>query len=139
MTGDEDGRGAGHDTTSRYTAADGDELSFAQIALGAAKDPDVTVEETAEGYRVDGKLYTPAEDDDAGVPDSDPDHLDPAGDMADLFESAEFDVELTDGADAEDLRAFIDAAESGELGPVDPGLEATVRMARAILENAEDE
>ena len=32
-----------------------------------------------------------------------------------------------------------DAAESGEFGPVDPGLEATVRMARAILENAGDE
>ena len=74
-----------------------------------------------------------------GVPDSDPDHLDPAGDMADLVEANVSDVDLGDDTDAEDLRAFIDAAESGEFGPVDPGLEATVRIARTLLEHAEDD
>ena len=47
-----------------------------------------------------------------GVPDSDPRHLDPAGDIADLFESGEIDV---------DLRTFLDAAESGSLGRLIPG------------------
>jgi hypothetical protein len=74
-----------------------------------------------------------------GVPDSDPDHLDPAGDMADLVEANVSDVDLDADTDAEDLRAFIDAAESGEFGPVDPGLEATVRIARALVEQAEDD
>ena len=74
-----------------------------------------------------------------GVPDSDPRHLDPAGDVADLVEANVSDVDLGEDTDAEDLRAFIDAVESGEHGPVDPGLEATVRIARALLENAEGE
>jgi hypothetical protein len=59
--------------------------------------------------------------------------------MADLVEKNITSVDLGDDTDPEDLRAFIDAAEPGEFGPVDPDLEATVRMARAILENAEDE
>jgi hypothetical protein len=79
------------------------------------------------------------DDPDDGVPESDPRHLDPAGDLADAVEAAEFDVDLAGDTDAEDLRAFIDAAESGEFGPVDPGLEATVRIARALLEQAEDD
>jgi len=74
-----------------------------------------------------------------GVPESDPRHLDPAGDVADLVEANVSDVDLGEDTDAEDLRAFIDAVESGERGPVDPGLEATVRIARALLENAEGE
>ena len=78
-----------------------------------------------------------AERHEAGVPDSDPDHLDPAGDVADLVEANVSDVDLDADTDAEDLRAFIDAAESGAFGPVDPGLEATVRIARALLEHAE--
>jgi len=49
------------DTTTRYTSTDGEELSFSQIAFAAAKDPNVTVEETADGYRVDGTLFTPAD------------------------------------------------------------------------------
>ena len=80
-----------------------------------------------------------AERHEAGVPDSDPDHLDPAGYVADLVEANVSDVDLDADTDAEDLRAFIDAAESGEFGPVDPGLEATVRIARALLEHAEGE
>jgi len=74
---------------------------------------------------------------DEGVPDSDPRHLDPAGDVADAVEANLSDVDLDEDTDAEDLRAFIDAAESGEFGPVDPGLSATVRIARALLENVE--
>jgi hypothetical protein len=68
-----------------------------------------------------------------GTPDTDPRHIDPAGDLADAVESGDLDLSLADDADAEDLRAFVDAAESGELGPVDPGLEAQVRIARALL------
>jgi len=71
-----------------------------------------------------------------GVPDSDPDHIDPAGDLADMVESGDMDMELADGQDPEELREFIKRAEAGEFG-ADPGLEATVRIARAMLENAE--
>ena len=81
---------------------------------------------------------TDDESDESGVPDSDPDHLDPAGDVADLVETNVSGVDLDDDTDAEDLRAFIDAAESGEFGPVDPGLEATVRIARTLLENVDE-
>jgi hypothetical protein len=68
-----------------------------------------------------------------GVPDSDPDHIDPAGDLADLVESGDMDIELADGQDAEELREFVERAEAGEFG-ADPGLEATVRIARAMLD-----
>ena len=66
-------------------------------------------------------------------PESDPRHIDPAGDLADAVESGDLDLSLADDQDAEELREFIDAAEGGELGPVDPGLEAQVRIARALL------
>jgi len=80
-----------------------------------------------------------AADDDAGVPDSDPRHLDPAGDMADLVESGEFDIALAEDQDAEELREFVRKAEAGEFDlRADPGLEATVRIARAILEQSDD-
>ena len=50
------------DKTSVYENGDGDRLSFAQIAFAAAKDPEVEVEEVdGEGYRFNGKLYTPVE------------------------------------------------------------------------------
>lgn len=75
----------------------------------------------------------------AGVPDSDPEHLDPAGDMADLIESGEIDIELADDQSPEELREFVEAAERGELGEVDPGLEATVRIARAMLPDDEQQ
>lgn len=50
------------DKTPRYTNDEGEEMSFAQIAFASAKDPDVTVEETPDGYRVDGTLYTPVDE-----------------------------------------------------------------------------
>jgi len=83
-------------------------------------------------------------DDDAGdvcdwgepeepTPDTDPRHIDPAGDMADLIESGEVNVELADDQSPEELREFIEAVERGDHDPVDAGLEATVRIARAML------
>jgi len=78
-------------------------------------------------------------DDDPGVPDSDPDHIDPAGDIADLVESGEFDVSLADDQDPEELRAFLDAVDRGEYDPIDPGLEATVRIVRTLLAGADEE
>ena len=75
-----------------------------------------------------------------GVPDSDPRHIDPAGDLADVVESGDMDIELADAQDAEELREFVERAEAGEFDlRADPGLEATVRIARAMLENAEGE
>jgi len=74
------------------------------------------------------------QDQHAGVPDSDPDHIDPAGDLADLLEDQLASAELGEDTDADDVRAFVDAAERGELGPADPALEAQVRIARSILE-----
>ena len=67
------------------------------------------------------------------LPDTDPRHIDPAGGLADAVESGNLDLSLDDDQDAEDLRVFVDAAERGVLGPVDPGLEAQVRIARALL------
>ena len=73
---------------------------------------------------------------DAGVPDSDPRHLDPAGDIADLVESGEFDIQLAEEQSEEELREFVRKAEAGEFDlRADPGLEATVRIARALLED----
>ena len=77
-------------------------------------------------------------DGDVGVPDSDPRHLDPAGDLADAFERGEFDVELDGDTDREDLEAFLERAEAGEFG-ADPGVEATVRIVRALLEESDGE
>lgn len=73
--------------------------------------------------------------DTAGVPDADPRHLDPAGDLADAVESREFDMQLADDQDAEDLRQFLDAVDAGEYDPVDPALEATVRIVRELLDD----
>ena len=71
------------------------------------------------------------------TPDSDPRHIDPAGDIADLFESGEIDVDGIDVQnDPEELREFVEAAEAGEFDlRADPGLEATVRIVRTLLEN----
>lgn len=77
------------------------------------------------------------DDPDAGVPDSDVRHIDPAGDLADLVESGEFDIELEDDQDAEDLREFLDAVERGEIA-ADPATEATVRIVRTLLDDAEE-
>ena len=77
------------------------------------------------------------EDGSPGVPDSDPRHIDPAGDIADLFESGEIDVDGIDVQnDPEELREFVERAEAGEFDlRADPGLEATVRIVRTMLEN----
>jgi hypothetical protein len=76
-------------------------------------------------------------DDEAGVPDTDPRHLDPAGDLADLVESGELGLSLGDDADREQLRAFIEAVETSD-GPVDPGDEAVIRIARELLSDDGD-
>lgn len=68
------------------------------------------------------------------VPDSDPQHIDPAGDLADLVESGDLEIELDDNQDTDELREFVERAEAGEFD-ADPGLEATVRIARALLKN----
>ncbi len=53
---------ADHDQTTVYANGAGEELTFAQIAMAAAKDPGVTVEKTAEGYQVNGDLFTPTDE-----------------------------------------------------------------------------
>lgn len=74
-------------------------------------------------------------DDTAGVPNSDPRHLDPAGDIADAVERGDIAMSPDTDTDAETLREFIDLVERGDLeGPVTPNIEATVRIARAMLE-----
>lgn len=72
---------------------------------------------------------------DDSVPDSNPAHFDPAALMADLIEEATF--ELENNRDIDELREFIEAAENGELGEIEPGVEAQVRMARSILEDVD--
>jgi len=79
-------------------------------------------------------------DEEDGVPDSDPRHLDPAGDIADAVESGEFDIELAEEQSKAELREFVRKAEAGEFDlRADPGLEATVRIARALLEEDGEE
>jgi hypothetical protein len=53
------------DTTTVYANEGGDELTFAQIARAAAKQPELEVEEADDGgYVFDGELYTPVDDED---------------------------------------------------------------------------
>lgn len=73
----------------------------------------------------------------ASTRESDPRHLDPAGDFADFFEESDVSVSLDDDTDAEELREFVERAEAGELGPADPGLEAVVRITRAVLDDVD--
>jgi hypothetical protein len=70
--------------------------------------------------------------------DSDPRHLDPAGKVADLVETGDVEIDLADDQDVEELRDFIDEVESSD-DPVDPGTVATVRIARALLEEADED
>lgn len=73
-------------------------------------------------------------DDKPGVPDSDPRHLDPAGDLASEFEDGALaDATLADDTDREDLREWLERAEAGEFG-ADPGVEAAVRIVRSLLD-----
>jgi hypothetical protein len=76
------------------------------------------------------------EDDERGVPDSDPRHIDPAGDLADAVESGAFDIEIADDRDEAELREFLKRAEADEF-EADPGLEAMVRIVRSLLEESE--
>jgi hypothetical protein len=76
------------------------------------------------------------DDDNNAVPDSDPDHIDPAGDVADLLESGEFEFELSEDQDPEDLKEFIESVENSD-EPADPGTNASVRIAKAILKQLE--
>ena len=73
-----------------------------------------------------------------GVPDTDPRHIDPAGHMADLVESGAVDLELDADADRDELREFLRRAEAGEFGRADPGLVATVRIVRSLLDEDGD-
>jgi hypothetical protein len=70
--------------------------------------------------------------------DSDPRHLDPGGKVADLVESGDVDIELADDQDPDELRDFIDEVESSD-DPVDPGTNAAVRIARTMLDDADNE
>jgi hypothetical protein len=84
----------------------------------------------------DGVPIVPPPDPEAGVPDTDPEHLDPAGDLADAVEGGELEMGLAPDADREELREFLRKAERGEFD-ADPGLEAAVRIVRALLEEAD--
>ena len=75
---------------------------------------------------------------DVATPDTDPRHIDPAGDLADAVETGDLELSPADDQSVDELREFVDAAESGELGQVDPGLEAQVRIARALLADLAD-
>ena len=55
-----------------------------------------------------------------------------------VIDPREYDLDLDD-QDVEDIRDFVERAESGRLGPVDPGLEAMVKVARLILEEQKDQ
>jgi hypothetical protein len=77
--------------------------------------------------------------DDVATPDTDPRHIDPAGDLADAVETGELEISLADDQDADELREFVERAEAGEFGPVDPGLEAQVRIARSLLDDIDGE
>lgn len=68
----------------------------------------------------------------AFFPDSDP-----AGDIADVVESGDVEIELSEDQDEEELREFIQHIEESD-EPVDSGANAAVRIARAILEQSEN-
>jgi hypothetical protein len=73
-----------------------------------------------------------------GVPETDPKHICPAGDLADLFESGQLGATVADDADREELREWLEQAEAGEFG-ADPGIKATVRIVRSLLEEPTDD
>ena len=81
---------------------------------------------------------TDADAGDVGTPDTDPRHIDPAGDLADAVETGELEISLADDQDVDELREFVERAEAGEFGPVDPALEAQVRIARSLLDDIDE-
>ena len=50
------------DTTTVYRSDGGDEMTFAQLARAAANEPDRDVVAVDDGYRFDGELYEPVDD-----------------------------------------------------------------------------
>lgn len=77
-------------------------------------------------------------DGDVGVPDSDPRHIDPAGDLADAVERGDLEFELDEDQDVDELREFLERAEAGEFG-ADPSVGATVRIVRSLLDDVDAE
>lgn len=55
-----------------------------------------------------------------------------------VVDPREYDLDL-DEQDVDEIRDFVDRAESGDLGPMNQGLEAMVRVAELIIEDHEDE
>jgi len=47
------------------------------------------------------------------------------------------DISLAEGQSREELEEFLECAEAGEFD-ADPGLEATVRIVRSLLEDADE-
>lgn len=48
-----------HDTTTPYASTDGEELSFARVAMATRRSPNVTAEDHPEGCLVDGVVFSP--------------------------------------------------------------------------------
>lgn len=72
------------------------------------------------------------------VPDSDPHHIDPAGDLADLIESGDFDLSFSEEQDTAEIRDFLQTVQ--EIDDPDPGTVAAARIARQVLrQSAEKE
>lgn len=105
-------------------------------------DPDTDAHEFDLEYRDDGVPIVPPPDPDArvdeeremGVPDADPRRIDPAGELATLVEDGDLEIHLGEDTDRERLREFLDEATRDDV-PADPGLEATVRIVRALLDD----
>lgn len=72
------------------------------------------------------------------VPDNDPTHIDPAGALADLIATDLSAVALSEEQDPAEIREFITSVEDSD-EPADPGTNAAVRIARAVLEQAESD
>lgn len=100
--------------------------------------PDTTAEYPIPPPDPDAVLGDRGDQDTPGVPDSDPRHIDPAGDLADAVESGRIDITLADDQDVDDLREFLRRADAGELD-ADPGTEATVRIVRSLLDDVDGE
>jgi len=60
--------------------------------------------------------------------------INPAGDIADLLEDGEHDIQLSPDQDKEDLRGFIETVEETD-GLTDPGTNAMVRIAKTMLDD----
>lgn len=57
--------------------------------------------------------------------------------LADAVEAGEFDIQLAQEQSEAELRRFLAQVEAGEFEP-DPGLEATVRIVRSLLDDEPD-